>query len=43
MMHQKSREIDEERTLKSILERTLDGHMPDHLAQLRSLREDLGL
>ena len=43
MMHQKSRGIDEERTLKSILERTLDGHMPDHLAQLQSLREDLGL
>ena len=43
MMHQKSREIDEERTLKSILERTFDGHMRDHLAQLRSLREDLGL
>ncbi|PKB70920.1 MAG: hypothetical protein BZY87_08165 [SAR202 cluster bacterium Io17-Chloro-G6] len=43
MMHQKSREIDEGRTLNAILERTLDGHMTDHLAQLRELRDALGL
>ena len=43
MMHQKTREVDEERTLKSILERTLGGHFPDHLAQLRSVRETLGI
>ncbi len=42
VMHQKSRGADEERTLKTILERTLDGHMPEHLAQLRDLREALG-
>ena len=43
MMHQKTRGVDEERTLKNILERTLDGHIQDHLAQLRGLRESLGL
>ena len=43
MMHQKSRGIDETRTLKAILERTLDGHMRDHLTQLRVLRETLGI
>ncbi len=43
MMHQKTRGVDEERTLKTILERTLDGHIQDHLAQLRGLRESLGL
>ena len=42
MMHQKTRGVDEERTLKTILERTLDGHIQDHLAQLRGLRESLG-
>ena len=42
MMHQKTRGVDEERTLKTLLERTLDGHIQDHLAQLRGLRESLG-
>ena len=43
MMHQKSREVDEERTLNTLLERTLVGHIPDHLAQLRDLRDALGI
>ena len=43
MMHQKSREVDEERTLDAILQRTLGGHIPDHLVQLRDLRDALGL
>ena len=43
MMHQKTRGVDENRTLKAILERTLDGHMLDHLVQLRGLREALGI
>jgi len=43
VMHQKSRGVDEERTLNSLLERTLDGHMRDHLAQLRDLRDTLGI
>ena len=42
VMHQKTRGVDEERTLKAILERTLDGHIREHLAQLQSLREALG-
>ena len=43
MMHQKSRGFDEERTLKTILERTLEGHFPEHLTQLRALREALAI
>lgn len=43
MMHQKTREVDEERTLQSILERALGEHFPEHLAQLRSVRDTLGI
>ncbi len=43
VMHQKSREVDEERSVDAILQRTLGGHMPDHLDQLRGLRDALGL
>ena len=43
VMHQKSRGVDEERTVKAILERTLNGHIPEHLAQLQGLRDALGL
>ena len=43
MMHQKTRGFDEERTVKAILERTLDGHFQEHLTQLRDLREALAI
>ncbi len=43
VMHQKSRGVDEERSVDAILQRTLGGHMPDHLDQLRGLRDALGL
>ncbi len=43
IMHQRTREVDEERTLNAILERTLSGHIKDHLAQLRALREALAI
>ena len=43
LMHQISRGVDEERTVKAILERTLEVHMSDHLVQLRALRDALGL
>ena len=43
MMHQRTRSVDEERTLKAILHRTLSGHMRDHLAQLQVLREALAI
>ena len=43
LMHQKSRGVDEERTVEAILERTLEVHMSDHLVQLRALRDALGL
>ncbi len=43
MMHQRSRGFDEERTLKTILERTLEGHFREHLTQLRGLREALAI
>ncbi|MEE3246107.1 MAG: hypothetical protein VX213_01270, partial [Chloroflexota bacterium] len=43
MMHQRTREIDEERTLNAILEQTLNGHIKDHLVQLRAIREALAI
>jgi len=43
MMHQKTREYDEERTLRTILERTLTGHIREHLGQLREVRKALGI
>lgn len=43
MMHQKTREVDEERSLNAILERTLNGHIRDHLVQLQALREALAI
>lgn len=43
MMHQKTRGVDEDRTLNAILERTLGRHMMEHLVQLRELREALGI
>ncbi len=42
-MHQKTRGLDEERTLNTILERTLNGHIRDHLVQLRAIREALAI
>ena len=43
VMHQRTRSVDEERTLNAILDRTLNGHMRDHLAQLQVLREALAI
>ena len=43
MMHQRTREVDEERTLNAILDRTLNGHIRDHLTQLQALREALAI
>lgn len=43
LMHQRTREVDEERTLDAILERTLNGHIEGHLVQLRSIREALAI
>ncbi len=43
MMHQRTRSVDEERTLNAILDRTLNGHMRDHLAQLQELRDILAI
>ena len=43
IMHQRTRSVDEERTLTAILDRTLNGHMRDHLAQLQVLREALAI
>lgn len=43
MMHQRTREADEERSLSVILERTLNGHIKEHLGQLRTLREALAI
>ena len=43
MMHQRTRGVDEERTLDAIFERALSGHMRDHLVQLQALRDDLAI
>ena len=43
MMHQRTRGVDEDRTITAILERTLDGHIREHLTQLRDLRDSLGI
>ena len=43
LVHQRTREVDEERTLNAILDRTLNGHIRDHLTQLQALREALAI
>ena len=43
IMHQRTRKVSQERSLDSILERTLNGHIRDHLIQLRSIREALAI
>ena len=43
IMHQRTREVDETRSIGAILERTLNGHIRDHLVQLRSIRESLAI
>ena len=43
MIHQKTRGDDEERTPNAILERTLNGHIREHLIQLQELREALAI
>jgi hypothetical protein len=43
MMHQRTREVDEERSLNAILERTLSGHVRDHLVQMQALRDALAI
>ena len=43
LMHQRTSKVDEERTLDSILERTLNIHTKDHLAQLQELRDALAI
>ncbi|MEO2140895.1 MAG: hypothetical protein ABGX63_01805 [bacterium] len=43
MMHQKTRNVDEERSINTILERTLNGHIREHLVQLQALREALAI
>ena len=42
-MHHRTREVDEERSLNDILERTLNGHIEGHLVQLRGIREALAI
>ena len=43
MMHQRTRAVDEERTLNAILERTLNGHIQDHLTQIQAIRDALAI
>ena len=43
LMHQRTSKVDEERTLDAILERTLNVHIKDHLAQLQELRDALAI
>ena len=43
LIHFKTREIDEERSIQRLLDRGFDVHWPEHLAQARELRKALGL
>jgi hypothetical protein len=43
MMHQRTRGVDEQRTLNAILERTLNGHIRDHLTQIQAIRDALAI
>ncbi len=43
LVHFKSRDADEERTLQAMLEGALGRHWQDHLSQIRELREALGV
>ena len=43
VMHQKTRDIVETRTLDAILEATLNHHISEHLIQLRSIRDALAI
>ena len=43
MMHQRTRGVNEERTLGEVLERSLKIHIREHLIQLRALREALAI
>ena len=43
LVHLRSRGVDEERTLQTLLERTFDGHRRAHLGQIRDLRDALGM
>ena len=43
LMHQRTREVDEERSLEDILGRTHNIHIQGHLIQLRSIREALAI
>ena len=43
LIHFKSRDADEERTLQAMLEASLDRHWQEHLSQIRELRESLGV
>ncbi len=43
MMHQRTRGVDEERSLSAVLERSLNVHIREHLMQLQALREALAI
>ena len=43
LMHQRTRKVDEERSLDAILQRTLNGHVREHLIQLKAIREALAI
>ena len=43
IMHQRTRNVDETRTLDTILDRTLNGHIMEHFIQLRSIRGALAI
>ena len=43
LMHQRTSKVDEEPTIDAILERTLNVHIKEHLAQLQELRDALAI
>ena len=43
LAHLRSRGIDEERTIQELLDRTFEAHWREHLAQIKDLRDSLGM
>ena len=43
LAHLRSREVDEDRTVQELLDRAFEGHWRSHLAQIKDLRDSLGM
>ena len=43
LLHLRSREVDEDRTVQELLDRAFEGHWRGHMAQISDLRDSLGM